>query len=116
MSDVLDGPLETEMESVGDRFVLTCCELIAIARDLGIEVELPCGTANEEPASQPDVRPDPPDRNFTEDQAVGPPRSPSMSGTALRAEPLIAENLLSLPGPMCDCVVPRPRPGGLASL
>lgn len=46
-SEVFNSPLGAEREVVGGRVLGTCRELLEIARDLGIQVELFCGSTDE---------------------------------------------------------------------
>ena len=46
-SEVLDGPMSAEIESVAGSVLVPCAELLDIARDLEIEVELFCGTSDQ---------------------------------------------------------------------
>lgn len=46
-NELFNGPLSGEIEMVGGRLLATCHELLDAARDLGIQVELFCGSSNE---------------------------------------------------------------------
>lgn len=46
-SEVLEGPMSAEMERAGGGVLVPCSDLLDVARDLGIEVELFCGSSDE---------------------------------------------------------------------
>jgi len=46
-SEVLNGPLSAESEMVSGRVLSACQELLDVARELGIQVDLVCGSSKE---------------------------------------------------------------------